>query len=95
VSCLWRRLPLANVPLAISGGPVNCPHHFFLKDLAFTYEGIRAEVGDDWRVICEHCGQSVAGSRSFKSEPIVIRWRKSRAWFGEFTVEDPDRGTAP
>ena len=79
----------------VTGRCGECLHHFFLKDLAFTYEGVRAEVGDDWRVICEHCGQSVAGSRSFKSEPIVIRWRKSRAWFGAFTVEDPALGTTP
>jgi hypothetical protein len=63
---------------------VNCPHRFFLKDLAFTYEGIRAEVGDDWRVKCGHCGESIAGSVSFKSKPIItLRWTMTRTWFGE------------
>jgi hypothetical protein len=38
--------------------------------------------GKDWRVVCGHCGLSIAGRRSFESELIVLRWTKSKAWLG-------------
>jgi hypothetical protein len=61
----------------------DCKHRFFLQDFAGNSERISAEVGDDWRVTCGHCGQSVAGSRSGESAPVALRWSQAQAWFGE------------
>ena len=42
---------------------MTCHHTFFLKDLSSAVcERISAEVGNDWRVKCGHCGMSVAES---------------------------------
>jgi hypothetical protein len=60
----------------------DCPHKFFLQDFVGNSERINVEVGNDWRVTCGNCGESFAGSRSFKSEPIALRWTNSSAWFG-------------
>jgi len=63
---------------------MTCPHTWFLKDFKSNSERVSVRVGDDWRVKCGHCGESIAGSVSFKSKPIItLRWTMTRAWFGE------------
>jgi hypothetical protein len=71
---------------------MTCHHTWFLKDLSSAVsERISAEVGNDWRVKCGHCGMSVAGSHSlFEAKPVALRWVKNNTWFGELGME---RGT--
>ena len=64
----------------------DCKHRFFLQDFAGNSERISAEVGDDWRVTCGHCGQAIAGSWVGKKEPVVLRWSQGMTWFGELEV---------
>jgi hypothetical protein len=64
----------------------DCKHKFFLKDFSENAERISEEVGNDWRVVCSHCNQSVSGRSSGEKPPVIIRWSLNRTWFGEFEL---------
>lgn len=86
---------------------MSCPHRFFMRDFASNVDRVTAMVGKNWTVRCDHCGMNIAGQTDIEIGshyepsilprlPFVVRWKLANdSWFGAFTIEDPDHGTAP
>jgi hypothetical protein len=86
---------------------MTCYHEFFMKDFASNADQVENMVGKNWKVCCDNCGKTLAGSMCIEdyvpnSEPsilpmlpVIVHWKLTPGtWFGEFTVEDPDHGKA-
>ena len=60
-------------------------HKIFLTDFDSNAAAITARYGENWKVICGHCSNTIAGSIKDAGEPVSVLWTHDGAsWFGKF-----------